>query len=439
MRRQLILPILIFFHLFLLFKSSFTVWPEMILYPYLMNHGFLLFKDIINPYFPLLPFVLNQIFTIFGLSIFNLKLITYIIIVCSDVIVFLSAYVLSKNIKRSLWVLAVYIFLQVSFGGNGLWFELIIAPFLTYGLVTVFLNPNKKLEIFLSGLAIATSVLIKQNAVLFYFPIALLMIQKKQLKNLPYLLLPGLILGLITAAYLNKLGILSDFYFWAVQLPLSYPSQPGFVLLPTRKQYLLMVFLLFPMLLILSQKLKIYEKIYWILSFLIALSFAFPRYENFHLQVLIPLSAIFSSRIMGKKFIFFVILVGLIFVLSFPKIWDREDRFSDIKTLSLAEKIQGFDSVYLLNSPDLAYFFANKLPSKPWAINFPWYFEQEGFEDRFISGLNNSKVRYIVIGEQLGGGKYDLGNYLPEKTITFVYSNFNFEEKFNDFYIWKRK
>lgn len=200
-----------------------------------------------------------------------------------------------------------------------------------------------------------------------------------------------------------------------------------------------MFFLIIPILAFVTGQFKMKGKIYWSLSFLIALMFAFPRYENFHLQILAGLSAIFVSQLNRKKSIVILFITLLLFLPSVNKLWHREDRFLDKNMYMLAEKIKKYDSAYLLNSPDLAYFFANKLPSKPWAINFPWYFEQKGFEDRFISGLNNSRIKYVVIGEQLGGGKYDLGNYLPEKTIDFVYSNYTLDEKFNDFYIWKRK
>lgn len=439
MKKLLFLPPLIYIHLFLLSNSSFTVWPEMILYPYLINHGFMLFKDIINPYFPLLTTVLSQIFAIFGLSVINLKLVTYVFIICLDVLVFLVAYTLSKNTNKTLWALVVYIFLQISLGGNGLWFELALAPFLIYSLATIFLGSGSKKQLLFSGFIFSIAILIKQNVFLFYIPVVFLLVGRKQFKNLFYFIFPGILTVFLMILFLSLNNLVNDFYFWAVRLPLSYPSQPGFTLWPTKKQYILMFFLFLPVILVLTQRLKQYEKIYWVLSSFLALSFAFPRYENFHLQVLIPLSAIFSSRVEGKKFIFFVILAGLIFAFSISKVWDKEDRFIDVPTLSLAAKIENYESVYLINSPDLAYFFANKLPPKPWAANFPWYFEQKGFQEKFISGLSEAKVEYVVVGDRLGGDKYDLGNYLPEEVMDYIYRSYILAEQPDGFTIWKLK
>ena len=45
-------------HVFLLTNTKLTLWPEMVVYPYLLNKDFILYKDIINPYQPVLSYFL---------------------------------------------------------------------------------------------------------------------------------------------------------------------------------------------------------------------------------------------------------------------------------------------------------------------------------------------------------------------------------------------
>src|SRR5690606_15945312 len=97
-----ILLLLLFLHLILLWNTKFTVWPEMVLYPWLMNNGFLLYKDIINPYFPFLPLVLSFVFALIGSDIFSLKLFTWVFILVCDLVVFYCALRLTQSKSKSL-------------------------------------------------------------------------------------------------------------------------------------------------------------------------------------------------------------------------------------------------------------------------------------------------------------------------------------------------
>lgn len=423
----------------LLINSRFTVWPEMILYPWLMTQGFELYKDIVNPYTPFLSLVLAWYFQVFGTNIINLKIFTYILIILANLLVFWGAYKLSNDSKKGLLASFIYVLLQYSYGGNGLWFELALAPFLTAGLLIIYLDSQNKLKLVIAGILLGMAVLIKQNAILFYFLAVYLLISRKQLKNLVYLVLSGALSLIITVYWLSVQGLLQDFIFWAVVLPLSYSSQPGFVSIPALRQYLLILFPVASLIGLLSLKINIKEKGFWLACFFLAILFAFPRYEDFHLQVLVVFSAIGASFLPRKYLAVFVLISVIIFIRSGTKLWQQEDRFLDQETISLANKIDDYSSVYLLNSPDLVYFLANKLPPKLWAANFPWYFEQPGFEDGFIKNLDQEKTEFIVIGDQIGGGRYSLGNYLPEKLVGFINKGYYQKEKFGKFQIWQRK
>ncbi|EKD90254.1 MAG: hypothetical protein ACD_31C00064G0001 [uncultured bacterium] len=428
----LFFSVIVGIQLIVLINSKFTVWPEMILYPWLINNKFDLYKDIINPYFPLLPLVLAKYFSILGISILNLKLFTYTVIILSDLLVFLISKKLSSSVK-ALGVLIAYCLLQFSFGGNQLWFELALTPFaLAYVYFLIGKNPKKQ-DYLMAGFCIAICGLIKQNALLFYIPALYLILTSKKIKELIYFLIPGFLSYLVMFGYFLVNGILSGFYSWAILLTLSLTKSPGFVSLPTKRQYLQILVPFFSL-----YGLKFSEmKIFWSLNILVAAVFIFPRYEDFHMQVVIAFLAVFSSFLPKKYFLVFLLIAVLFFGRSLKANWQTQDRFLDQEMYKIAGYIKDYDSVYLLNSPELAYFFANKLPPKPWAINFPWYFEMNNFENRFIVELAKNQPEVIIIGNPIGGEKYDLGNYLPEKLMDFIKLQYNYSGQSDTYQVWR--
>lgn len=433
------LPIVILIHLLLLINISFTVWPEMILYPWLINNGYKLYSHIINPYFPLMNLVLASFMGIFGVSVISLKVFTWLVILITDVLIFYFSYQFSKNYFKSLLALVFFILLNINFGGNGLWYELFLIPFILTGLGLTYFKKNTKTTLFIVGLLLGLGVLIKQNAVLFYLPVFYLIFDRKQVKDILFVILPGVFLGLLTYIYLKVQNIILDFVYWAIELPLNYTKYPGFVSLPTKRSYFLILFPLLSLLGLYDKRFKLKDKVYWTMAFFIALLFAFPRYENFHLQLLAGISAPLLGLLKIRYIFLIIILSSLIFTNSLPKIWQTPDRFLDNQTFKLADKISGLDSVYLLNSPDLSYYFANKLPPKIWATNFPWYFERGGFQENFIANLQYEQTMYVVIKAPLAGNQFDLGVYLPGKVLEYINTNYLKIEEFGEYEIWRKK
>ncbi len=421
-------------HLFLLTQSRFTVWPEMILYPWLNNNGYKLYVDIINPYFPLLTIVLSAYFKIFEASIFSLKLFTYVMIIISDIGLFISILKISRSFLKATLGLFIFILLHLTYGGNGLWFELVLSPLVLASLVLIYANFKDRRVVFLVGALLSICFLIKQNSAFFYLPVLILLIKNKELNKIPFLVAGSLIAPLLILVYLLSQNLFYDFLNWGVLFSLTLSSFPGFILLPSKRQLLFILFLFIPILLS-----GIKEKYFWILASLISVIFVFPRYEDFHLQVLVILSAFLSIFLPKKFLIIFLIFSILLFGRSFTKNWQQEDRFLDREMYKLSESIKSYDSVYLLNSPELAYFFANKYPPKPWATNYPWYFKKDDFEERFISEFDNQRYEYVIIGDPIGGGKYDLGNYIPERLDEYIKQNYKLERKEGSYQIWHRR
>ena len=116
--RKLIL-LIIGGHLFLLWFLRFTAWPEMILWPYLVNKGLKLYQDIVIIYPPIFLLGLSFLGKIFGVTLINLKIYTWILIILSDLLVYWVAKTVTKERLIGIVSLTFYVLWQLFFEGNG--------------------------------------------------------------------------------------------------------------------------------------------------------------------------------------------------------------------------------------------------------------------------------------------------------------------------------
>ncbi|KKS65383.1 MAG: hypothetical protein UV33_C0004G0011 [Candidatus Daviesbacteria bacterium GW2011_GWA1_42_6] len=120
---KIFLPVLLLVHLVILSRLTFTAWPEMLFYPYLFLNGFSFYKDFIMPYPPALPLFLSGIYSLFGVTPEVLKITAWILILSTDILLFLILTKVLKSGFLALPFLAIYILLQSFFDGNMLWFD----------------------------------------------------------------------------------------------------------------------------------------------------------------------------------------------------------------------------------------------------------------------------------------------------------------------------
>src|SRR3990167_4377553 len=113
-RNWLLIPLILLVHLILLINSRFTLWPEMIVYPYLLNNDFLLYRDIINPYPPFLTWFLAFFSKIFGYFPFPYQILTWVIILIIDLSIFLITKKLFKKTFYALLSTSFFIFFTFS-------------------------------------------------------------------------------------------------------------------------------------------------------------------------------------------------------------------------------------------------------------------------------------------------------------------------------------
>lgn len=419
----------------------------MVVYPYLVNNGFLLYKDIINPYPPLLTYLLSLFSGFFGYKPYVFQLLTWLVIITTDILIYKISLDLFKKRHPALLSVIFFVFFSIPFQVNGLWFDLVQTPLI---LLTVYyfykfldektIKPSKNL--LFASIAFWIAILVKQQIVhlgILILVISIIKFRGKTFfllrKNLLILLLPVITIAAILMFFLAK-GTLEDIIYWAFYFPLfKAGTQPGYFLLPTIKQLIILISLLsvFAPLIVKSE---IKGKFLTLSTFTMVL-FTYPRFDYFHL---VPAVATFSllvpkllNHIKFHKQHIPIVSIPLFLLIIFSMKYysnniNRQIRFFEPSIYQSAQKINENlgkeNKIFLLNAPDQLLVITNKLPIKPWADDFPWYFEGTDLDKKVIMGLENDKPKFVLFQEFVNTAPYDLGSYRSERLFEYVKKNY---------------
>ncbi len=410
---------LIVIHILILTQLRFEVWPEMLVMPYLMGHGFELYRDMIVPWTPGLMWILAGWFWLAGLTVWNLKILTWLIIISTDILIYLIA---AKRWGKTAGIISLtsFLLIQPLFDGNGLWFDLVIAPLLL--LAFHFDNP----------LFLGPAFLIKQSVV-WLFPLFW-----RQWKRL--------MLGVIGAIGLSIIwfwfkGTLGDYWFWAYDFTFSiFPRMPGHLDLGNWRNWALA--LMFPLLVGVGALLKGKKEWSKFFSPSCPLQWAFwsglfvlPRFGLFHFQSMIAFLALEIGSLYkdykGYNNYKIYLLLGLaaiyltVFWQKTIKIqWQKPDRFLEPEVYQTAAKMvletDKSRPVLLVNGPELAYVLSDRLPPKPWLTQFPWFLELPGFQEKLINEFKQQNLNQALLFPYQNEGKYIPGSYRPVKLLEYI-------------------
>jgi len=432
---KIYLGFLMFLHVFILGFLSFTAWPEMFSFPYLISQGYSLYEGMVYVYTPILPYLLLGVFRIFGYKILTLKAFTWILILLNDFLIYKIAHRLTK--KEYLGVLAtgIYVFLQPFWEGNMLWFDL---AYVTPVLLSFYFLIRKKY--FSAGLAVSIAFLTKQIAVVF---VTLFLVQiflsRKRIDESVYRYVIGVLVPVgIFVFYLISSGNLEWFFNWTFYYPMKYWGLfPGYVDLNLSKlDFFEILCLLLPFLIGLY-KIRGEPVAGFLAAVLLASFLAFyPRFSFFHLQMFVAFFAVYSAYVVnyaGRRYVFLLLIFLTLSVAGHfrgGKASFGKDRFWEKETLLFAEMLPQKSHLYYLNLPSHYYFLTKSLPPKPWVDNFGWYWEVPGFQQKTLDCWSVNPPKYIV---------WQKGAYEPKTVTSWIKANYNSDKLVENITIWQKK
>lgn len=436
MKKYYLLIALLFLNLGLLFYLKFTAWPEMTLWPYLITKGWLPYRDIAIAHTPLMISVLALIYKIFGVGIIQLKIFTWILILSLDIFVYWISNKFESS-KIALIALSSFIFWQLFFDGNGLWFDLFMGLFT---LMAYYFTQNKKY--FLTGLFWALAFISKQTAVWFLIPIGFWLIQNPGSKLKDSIKVVGGMVSVIIPFILIMwgIGVLPSFYNWAIKFGIFIlPKAQGQVQLPDLKNLVISVFpfLIFTSLIIRTGKRNL-NLLIWTIAGTLG---AYPRFEYFHFQPAIPFLAIATGIVFSdiKKFkgilkIFIILyILGSLYLFAgfFMRNFGEGVRFYEKDVQDIVSYVilntKPTDKIFVMNWWDNIYSLSDRFPAvDPWVPQLSWYMEIPGIQEKMVSNLELSKPKMILLNEYSESG---LSAYIPKKVYDYVIANYKLKEK----------
>ena len=441
-RSWLLISLILLVHLVLLLNTRFTLWPEMVVYPYLVNKGFFLYKEIINPYPPILTFFLTIFAKIVGYHPVPYQILTWIFILTIDLSIFYIAKKIFKKLHSALASLLFFMILSIPFGVNGLWFDLVQTSFIlfaTYYFYQYLQKPKQIDTLLLSFFLLTIAFFIKQQAIwlILWFTIVLFLKFRTRifdifLKNF-YLFAPFIFLFLIQILTFWQKGTLFDFIYWTIYFPFFKAStMPGYILLPTLRQILPIaaLFLLFTPAFFKTK----FETNFLISTAFVSLFFAYPRFDYFHLiPSLALISVMFGENLKNlstSNFPARIVFVFSLFFLVFftgrylTRNWHQDVRFFEKDVMQaaafLAKITSSSEPIYIQNGPDQILPLANRLPVKPWADEFPWYLETKNVQTKILAGIIAQDPKFVIFKPYDTGPKYELGVYRPQKLADYL-------------------
>lgn len=406
----------------------------MLFWPYLMLKGWLPYRDIAIAHSPLLVVLLTAFYKLVGVGIWQQKIISWLIPILSDCLLF---YFFNKlfGIKKAVLALVFYILFQVYYDGNGIWFDHALAVFS----ILIFYCLEKK-NFFWTGLLWAVALLTKQTAFWFFLPILYYFLIYPNKKKFIVDSLKGFLsVILLFILILVILGIQRDYFHWSIVfgtgiLPKINAKISSIKVLVTS----LVPFLVFTPLFVFKSKKKIIGFFIWSVAGMMG---AIPRFELFHFQPALPFLALsYSSLVIqtlqpkGKKIFLLIPLITLILVSrGIYRKTNIPDRFIEPNDQKIIASVKSLttsnQTIFVTNYWDNVYPLTETLPAiRPFIPQLPQYISQPGIEDTLVANLAQVKPKVVIRGEYNTPGSEV---YRFEKINHFIDNNYRTVETVN--------
>ncbi len=432
---KLQLAIILVIHLFFLLQLKFTAWPEMLSWPYLIARGWLPYQNITIAHTPILVVLLSQVYLVFGAGILQLKVFTWLVILLTDVCVFLVARNLFGN-KKAVLAISAYALLQILYDGNGLWFDLLLAP---VSLIDFYLFSRKKY--LLAGVFWVAMFLTKQTAIWFLLPI-IFHLWNSGRKNITDFVKGVFLAVAFLGIILGIFKLLTPFYNWVIYFgSFVLPRAEGQIQLPSLKNLVVagFPFVVFIPLILKTKSRKInLNSLLWAIAGAMG---AYPRFEYFHFQPALPFLAFAAAQVLpifsGKKRFLraFVILYMLGFFYLFANFslrnYKEGVRFYEEDVVHVADYIKNNigsgEKIFVMNWWDNIYALTDTVPATdPLVPQLSWYQDLRGVQEEEVRDLRAERPKVIILQPYSISG---LSSYIPRQIYDYVEANYRLSAK----------
>ncbi len=421
MKNKFNLLLILCFHLFLILKSGYFLSPEFTLYPYLRDHGFLPYQNIIDQHLPIVLFGPISLPSFLTTNPGNLLPLFLSVTLLVDLLFYLT--LLRRKSPSSLLTLLLWVCLSFYFGGNTFWLETFIVLCLAL-ILFLSLSPREWHKFFI-GILACFAFLIKP-AIL---PALLLLFLLLKIRPDRYLFLGFLIPLSLTALYLFKFELFPSFYDLAFKFNKNqYLPQAGKLPNPRQLFEIGLLALLF-----------IRRRFLATLTLALFLAPAFPRFEYFHLQ---PALFLLAFLFVPKKRQTILILTSILLVLSLTKVILHS--YGNFYLDESSRLVAGYlskneaNSVYILGGNDLIYPLSGKIPpGETYLPSLPWYLGVDSYQNKVIANLTIFFDTPVLVNYEASVDGQNIARSAP-RIIKYIESNYTLQDKVGGYDVFVR-
>lgn len=391
---------IIFLHSVLLFNLKLFPYPELFVYPYLAENGFLPYKNIFDQHFPSIIMMPLNLYD-FGLrSAFSARIFLLGLVILNHVFLFLIAKKLLKSPKKALIANFFYLILQPIFEGSTLWLDSFLVPVLlaSFYFTERFIYKKSWRDALLGGFFLGVSIFLKQVMLPLAFAVLIyLYIKTKDIKSLAPFLLAAVVPVLVLIFWVISKDIFEDFWYWTVTFNFEVYAKMGRKL-PTLNQVARVFIYWLPAAYWTFKNRERKESVLLGIFAIFSLATAVSRFELVHLQPSLPFAVILLTAILSSVkfnlrlfYIFVLVLATVILSLRFYRAnLGKSIYFFDSTTLETSVKVKELtdpkDKIFVLGAQPTIYFLSERLPGgNTFTVNLPW--NMKVAQDKILEGL----------------------------------------------------
>lgn len=394
-----------------IFYTPYAFWAEAISENWFIENGLVMYKDFVHHHTPLLRFILYGLSKVFGNTPHTLRLFSFISTLALAFFVYLSSKRISeKTALVSMLIFGIFFFPLFN---NFHLEEMAQAFFLTASLyfAFIYLEGRKSFSLFISGILIASGVMVKQTVVFATIPPMigplLLFIRKNInlrdfIKSIFAFSLGNLIIFLPILLYFYSKDAIGDFFYYNVifNLTIYRESTTAYALNEGLRVAWPLLLLLIPLTLFLLQsgrKKRLFSQVLLLLLFIVSLAPAlFPSFLSVRLLPLFGMAALgwalavtFRSSLKNRFLVTLVSLSFLIFLSGESKFLKSYyfNHFSrnfgdsslsydfgesEIEVARWLRENTGSGEKIMNMGNHFIYFLAGRLPANKYVYLLPW-------------------------------------------------------------------
>ncbi len=413
---------------------------ETALYPWLMNNGWVLYRDIRDQHGPLFPSLLSLLPDPGSAGtqfVFMLLLVALVALLTA-----IAAWRTSSP-AAALFAVGLYALWILPFDGAHVWYDLGLAPFYLAAFLVAWdmlAKPAENWRPVALGLLLGLAFLLKQQAAVALLG-GLAVVPLHQRRSVALYVGAASLPVLISVLVFSITGAVGDYFYWVVTYNLTPTYVQGASALVPPADWPLILALLAPVPALaagLSPMKSIWRRRLGFIIFSGGLLFAaiipiWPRYARFHLAGALPLLALFGGIAIWNLLVHFpgfrsravlpwaggVLLILLSLRLTGP---------SGLRTLAGVWRVQPAPLPYsstiapLRNwvqsntppdRPILVYDLDSTLyrvlerqPPKPWSPFFPWIMEGDSTAAQWVAGIETARPRIALVTPEFVAGRH---------------------------------